>query len=258
VNADTALTPDSDVQGASRATFWVGNAVCKAVQILKADVLGTAGEMLDCDPETLSMNAKNVYLTRDPSQILSLADVAREFELMGKSRKVSGFFDASPHFPEETRPKYTPHFVTGAHMAEVHVDMETGVVAVTRFVAVHDVGQVINPHGVEGQIEGAVIMGLGTALKEVYIPGATTGFSNYILPIVDDIPDIEVILIEVPGYLGPLGAKGVGETAMLASTPAIINAVSRAIGARIREIPATPERVLGAIRENLLNGDLIS
>jgi aldehyde oxidoreductase len=107
---------------------------------------------------------------------------------------------------------------------------------------------VINPSGAQGQVEGAVLMGLGTALSEAYFPGITTGLSDYILPLVSDIPEIEVVLVEVPGYLGPLGAKGLGEAAMLPSTPAIINALSRAIGVRIRQVPATPERVLGAIQ----------
>lgn len=251
VNADTALTPDSDVQGASRATYWVGNAVCKAAQLLKLDIFGVVAEMLDCNPATLAIEDGWVFDERDPSCKITLVEIAREFDYLGKSRKVIGFFDQSQRFPEETRPTYTPHFVTGAHLAEVLVDMETGIVRVTRFVAVHDAGRVINPIGAEGQIEGAVIMGLGAALKEAYIPGKTTGFSNYILPIVDDIPEIEVILVEVPGYLGPMGAKGLGETAMLPSTPAIINAISRAIGVRIREIPATPERVLNAIQQSL-------
>ena len=134
--------------------------------------------------------------------------------------------------------------------------METGEVKVTRYVAVHDVGRVINPAGATGQIEGAVIMGLGTALKESYIPGSTSGFNSYILPSIDDIPKIEVILVEVPGYLGPMGAKGLGETAMLPSTPAIINAVSRAIGVRIRDVPATPECILQAIRIHRTNETL--
>jgi CO/xanthine dehydrogenase Mo-binding subunit len=128
--------------------------------------------------------------------------------------------------------------------------METGLVKVVRYVAAHDVGRVINPLGAQGQVEGAVIMGLGSALKEAYIPTESTGFSNYIMPMVDDIPNIEVILVEVPGIHGPLGAKGLGETAMLPSTPAIINALSRAIGVRIREIPAIPERVLQAIHSS--------
>jgi CO/xanthine dehydrogenase Mo-binding subunit len=103
--------------------------------------------------------------------------------------------------------------------------------------------------GAEGQVEGAVIMGLGSALTEGYKPGETTGLSDYILPMVGEIPEIEVHLVEVPSRQGPLGAKGLGETAMLPSTPAIINAVSRAIGVRIREIPATPEQVFRAINQ---------
>jgi CO/xanthine dehydrogenase Mo-binding subunit len=249
VNADTALTPDSDVQGASRATYWVGNAVCEAAQILKAEVLGTAAEVLDCDLTVLILDAHNVVDLNDPSKGILLQDLAREFDHMNKSRRVRGFFDLSPQFPEKIRPTYTPHFVTGAHMAEVQVDTETGMVDVTRYVAVHDIGRIINQAGAEGQVEGAVIMGLGAALTEAYIPGKTTGFSDYILPIIGEIPEIEVVLVEIPSRQGPLGAKGLGETAMLPSTPAIINAVSRAIGVRIREIPATPERVLNAIRQ---------
>jgi CO/xanthine dehydrogenase Mo-binding subunit len=249
VNADTALTPDSDVQGASRATFWVGSAVCQAVKNLKSEVLGTASEMLDCDPKTLKLDGLFVSNVINPSQKIPLAKVSREIDRLGKSRKVAGFFDLSPLFPETTRPMYTPHFVTGAHLAEVHVDIETGFVRVIRYVAAHDVGRVINPTGAEGQVEGAVMMGIGSALSEEFIPGETTGFNNYILPSVVDIPDIEVLLVEVPGYHGPMGAKGLGETPMLPSTPAVINAVSRAIGIRIRQIPATPERILKAVRQ---------
>jgi CO/xanthine dehydrogenase Mo-binding subunit len=249
INADTALTPDSDVQGASRATYWVGNAVCQAAQTLKAEILGTAAEVLDCNPDMLSLNAQDVVDSNKPSKKISLKGLAREFDQAGKSRKVRGVFDPSHLFPEESRPTYTPHFVTGAHMAEVQVDMETGEVRVMRYVAVHDVGRAINRAGAEGQVEGAVIMGLGAALTEAYIPGKTTGLSDYILPMIGEIPGIEVVLVEVPSRQGPLGAKGLGETAMLPSTPAIINAVSRAIGERIREIPATPERVLRAIHQ---------
>ena len=249
VNADTALTPDSDVQGASRATFWVGNAVCQAVETLKADMIGVAAELLDCDPDALDLNTSNISSSSDFSKRIALTDLATEFDRMGKSRRVPGFFDLTPQFPEESRPTYTPHFVTGAHMAEVRVDTETGEVRVTRYVAVHDVGRAINRAGAEGQVEGAVIMGLGAALTEAYIPGKTTGLSDYILPMIGEIPEIEVFLVEVPSRQGPLGAKGLGETAMLPSTPAIINAVSRAIGVRIREIPATPERVLNTIRQ---------
>jgi aldehyde oxidoreductase len=173
--------------------------------------------------------------------------VAQEFDHIGKTRKVIGLFDPSPLFPEETRPEYTPHFVTGTQLAEVIVNLCTGEVQVTRVVAAHDVGRAINPLDAKGQIEGAVVMGLGTALMEEVIPGASTGFRDYYLPTIKSVPEIEVILVEAPSFHGPLGAKGLGEAAILPSTPAIINAVSRAIGVRIRELPATPERVLRAI-----------
>jgi len=93
-------------------------------------------------------------------------------------------------------------------------------------------------------------MGLGAALMEEYIPGASTGFGDYYLPTIKSMPEIEVILVEVPSFHGPFGAKGLGEASILPSTPAMINAISRAIGVRIRELPATPERVLRRMSES--------
>ena len=158
------------------------------------------------------------------------------------------FFDLSPSFPQGSRPEYIPLFVTGAQLAEVLVHQATGEVQVLRVVAAHDVGRVINPLDAAGQVEGAVLMGLGAALMEEYLPGRSTGFSDYYLPTLKSMPEIEVILVEVPSRHGPHGVKGLGEAAMLPSTPAVINAVSRTIRARLRSIPPTPERVLRAIR----------
>jgi CO/xanthine dehydrogenase Mo-binding subunit/aerobic-type carbon monoxide dehydrogenase small subunit (CoxS/CutS family) len=248
VNADTARTPDSGIQGASRATYWVGNAVCNAVQNLKLGIQATAAELLDCPPADLTLVDGRVASRSEPAKSISLASVAQEFDNLGRSRKALGTFDLSPLFPEETRPEYVPLFVTGAHLAEVVVNLHTGEVRVTRVVAAHDVGRAVNPLDAKGQIEGAVLMGLGSALLEEFIPGHSRGFGDYYLPTVKSMPEIEVMLVEVPSFYGPHGAKGLGEAATLPSTPAIINAVSRAIGTRIREIPATPERVLQAIR----------
>jgi aldehyde oxidoreductase len=248
VNADTALTPDSGIQGASRATYWVGNAVSSAVGNLRLSILATAAEMLDRAPADLTFVDGRVAPRDDPSRSISLAHVAQEFDRLGLSRKVVGLFDLSPLFPEETRPEYTPHFVTGAQLAQVIVDLRTGEVRVTRVVAAHDVGRAINPVDARGQIEGAVVMGLGAALMEEVIPGRSTGFGDYYLPTIKSMPHIEVTLVEVPSFHGPLGAKGLGEAAILPTAPAIVNAVSRAIGARIRQLPATPERVRRAIQ----------
>jgi CO/xanthine dehydrogenase Mo-binding subunit len=140
--------------------------------------------------------------------------------------------------------------VTGAQVADVLVDMETGLVSVLRVIAAHDVGRVVNPLDASGQIEGAIVMGLGAALSEEYLPGQTSGLTQYLVPMAGSLPEIQAILVEVPSRLGPYGVKGLGEAAMLPSTPAIINALSRAVGSRIRSIPATPERILSVIKKS--------
>ncbi len=249
VNADTARVPDSGIQGASRATFFVGGAVCQVVQNLRDEVLGVAAELLDADPRGLVVDGDRVAGRDSAGAAVALREVAQEFDRLGKSRLVAGFFDLSPSFPEGSRPEYVPLFVTGAHLAEVMVHQGTGEVQVLRVVAAHDVGRVVNPLDAAGQVEGAVLMGLGAALMEEYLPGESTGFGDYYLPTLKSTPEIQVILVEVPSRHGPYGVKGLGEAAMLPSTPAIINAVSRAIQTRLRSIPATPERVLRAIRE---------
>jgi CO/xanthine dehydrogenase Mo-binding subunit len=114
--------------------------------------------------------------------------------------------------------------------------------------AAHDVGRVVNRLDAEGQIEGAMLMGIGAALMEEVIPGHTRGFADYYLPTVKSMPQTDVILVEVPGLHGPHGVKGLGEATFLPTPPAIIIAVSRAIGRRIRQTPATPERILAAMR----------
>jgi CO/xanthine dehydrogenase Mo-binding subunit/aerobic-type carbon monoxide dehydrogenase small subunit (CoxS/CutS family) len=248
INADTARTPDSGIQGASRSTYFVGGAVCAAARNLREGINAVASELLDCSPANLQFVDGDVVCQSDPSNRIALREVAAEFDRMERPRRVAGFFDLSPIFPEETRPEYVPCFVTGAQLVEVVVDLLTGAVQVTRVVAAHDVGRAINPVDASGQIEGAVVMGIGSALMEEVIPGASSGFGNYYLPTVKSMPETEVILVEVPGIHGPMGVKGLAEAAMLPTAPAIINAISRVVGSRIRSIPATPERVLAAVR----------
>jgi len=247
VNADTAFTPVSGIQGASRSTYWVGGAVSKAGALLKARILQTAAEMLDHPPDELGLNEDGVQSPQGVS--LPLADVAVEMERIGQSRKVRGIFAPAldPRSLGDPAPEYLPFFVSGAHLAEVEVHLHTGQVQVLRIVAAHDVGRAINPQGVRGQVEGAVLMSLGSALMEEYLPGISTGFSDYYLPTMRSAPEIVVIPVEVPSRWGPHGAKGLGEAASLPTAPAILNAIHHASGARIRELPATPERVLAAM-----------
>jgi CO/xanthine dehydrogenase Mo-binding subunit/aerobic-type carbon monoxide dehydrogenase small subunit (CoxS/CutS family) len=247
VNADTVLTPDSGIQGASRSTYWVGGAVSKAAALLRVRITQTAAEMLDQPPEALTLDGKAVRAPTGTS--LSLADIAAEMERIGQSRKVRGIFAPrlDARFRENPRTNYLPFFVAGAHLAEVEVCLDTGQVRVLRIVAAHDVGRAINPQGVRGQVEGAVLMSLGAALMEEYLPGTSTGFRDYYVPTMRSTPDIVVIPVEVPSRWGPKGAKGLGEAAALPTAPAILNAIHHASGARIRELPATAERILAAI-----------
>ncbi|MGC9333543.1 MAG: xanthine dehydrogenase family protein molybdopterin-binding subunit, partial [Anaerolineae bacterium] len=247
VNADTALTPDSGIQGASRSTYWVGGAVVQAVTRLRDLIVATAAEMLDQSPESLSLTAEVVL--GSGGAVLPLREIAREMERIGQSQRVKGVFapQLGPESKGDSRPEFLPFFVTAVHMAEVEVCLDTGQVRVLRVVAAHDVGRVINPQGVQAQIEGAVVMSMGAAMMEEYIPGVTTGFSNYYLPTIRSMPEIEVIAVEVPSRWGPQGAKGLGEAATLATAPAILNSIYNAAGARVRRLPATPERVLAAI-----------
>ena len=247
VNADTALAPDSGIQGASRSTYFVGGAVCKAAGNLRKSIQAVASELLDCDPADVTFEEGKVRSAQDPAKELPLSEVAAEFDRMGRSRRIPGFFDLTPQFPDEKRPQYAPLFCTGAQIAEVLVNLKTGIVQVERVVVAQDMGKTVNPVDAQGQIEGAVMMGVGTAIMEEVIPDATISFASYYVPTVKSMPEIETHLVEVGSLHGPLGVKGIAEAVMTPTAPAIINAISRVVHQRIREIPATPERVLEAI-----------
>jgi CO/xanthine dehydrogenase Mo-binding subunit len=143
--------------------------------------------------------------------------------------------------------------VFGAQVAEVEVDTITGEVQVLGIWAAHDVGRAVNPQGVEGQIEGGIVQALGQGLMEDYKLDngrtSTSGFAKYILPTALDVPRVNSIIIEDPDPIGPLGVKGIGEPAMVPTIPAIMNAIYDAVGVRITTLPATPEKVLMAIRD---------
>lgn len=139
-------------------------------------------------------------------------------------------------------------FVYGANVAEVEVDTETGKVDVIDFMAAHEVGQAISRSGVEAQIYGGVAMGLGYGLLEDFeiedgVP-KQLNFDEYLVPTAMDVPPIRAILVENPDPAGPFGAKSIGEPANEIAAPAIVNAIANATGQRVRELPASLERVL--------------
>ena len=129
-----------------------------------------------------------------------------------------------------------------AHVARVRLERETGAFQLTGYAAIQDVGRAINPPEAEGQVHGGAVQGLGRALGEALVYDGdgqlkTGSFLDYEVPAIDQVPDIDVTLIEVPSPVGPLGAKGVGEPPAIPGTAALANAVSRASGVRIREVP---------------------
>src|SRR6202008_1014039 len=130
-----------------------------------------------------------------------------------------------------------------AQIAEIEIDTRLGIVKTRRVTAAHDVGRAINPTPVEGQIHGAIAQGIGLALMEEYLPGRTENLHDYLIPTIGDVPEIECLLIEDPDPLGPYGAKGIGEPALIPTAPAILNAIYDATGVRLRHVPATPDRV---------------
>ena len=138
-----------------------------------------------------------------------------------------------------------------AHIAEVEIDLETGLISLVRMVAAHDSGQVINPMFAEGQVEGGILQGMGMALSEQYVfkDGRiqNPNFTNYRVPTAMDYPEIEVHFVGKPDPNGPFGAKSIAEVSIVPVAPAIANAVYDAVGVRLRRIPFTPQRVKAAI-----------
>jgi aldehyde oxidoreductase len=159
-----------------------------------------------------------------------------------------GRFDP-PTTPLDADGQGVPYATYGfaAQTAEVEVDIELGTVKVRRIVAAHDVGRAINPQQVEGQIHGGIAQGLGLALMEEYLPGRSENLHDYLIPTVGDMPEIEVMIVEDREPLGPYGAKGIGEPALIPTAPAILGAIRHATGVRLTRVPATPDRVLAAL-----------
>lgn len=251
VSGDTTLTPDTGASSGSRVIYTEGNAVQEAAVLLKEAILSTASELLDLSLEKLELRDGAVAPLKETGisgPTASLAEVARARLAAGSSLRFEGRFRPTP-MHDSLSGQASPYLVhvSATHMAEVEVDTKEGTVRVLRVVAAHDVGRVIYALGLKGQIEGAVSMGLGFALKEAFHPGETTGFKQYRIPTTRDTPDIVPLMVEMTDPSASLGAKGAAECATVAVAPAITNAIANAIGVRIHDLPATPPRVLALI-----------
>jgi CO/xanthine dehydrogenase Mo-binding subunit len=254
--ADTELTPESGSSSATRQTYFTGSAVQLAASELKQQLRDIAAAHLQELVYEIKIENGEAFNVFHPEKRLTLKELAHEGKKRGFSLEATSLFKP-PTMPEDTKTGQSMRaFVTylfGSHACQVLVDTETGEVKVERYIACHDVGKAINPDQVIGQIQGGVTMGIGMALmEEVVLKNGkilNPGFTDYILPTIRDVPEIECIVLEIPDPGGPFGAKGVGEPPLIGTGPAVLSAIYDAIGKPIRELPATPERVWRAMQQ---------
>jgi len=244
ISGDTAITPDCGKTSASRQTLVTGKATFLAGRQLRSKILTMAGA---CDCARVHFGDGDITASED-AKTFPLALENLPLDSYGYVITCEATFDPPTSALDENG-QGIPYAVYGfgAHMAEVEVDIELGTVRVLKVTAAHDVGRAINPTLIEGQIEGGVAQGLGMALMEEFFPGKGENLHDYLIPSAGDIPPIESILIEDPSSIGPFGAKGIGEQAVIPTAPAILNAIHDATGVRVRKTPATPDRLRAAI-----------
>lgn len=244
-SADTAISPDAGKTSASRQTFVTGKAAEKAGRALRDQILRFANVSTNA---TLTLYGKVV--------VVHEGEAVRRIDLTNLAANAEGYvFEATESYDPPTTPldakgQGKPYAVYGygAQIAELEVDLKLGTVKLVKITAAHDVGRAINPVMVEGQIEGGIAQGIGMALMEEYIPGRTENLHDYLIPTIGDVPPIESILVEVPDSEGPFGAKGLGEHVLIPTAPAILNAIRHATGVLVTKVPATPYRIMAAIR----------
>lgn len=231
---------------ASRQTFVSGKAAQLAGENLRAKIIHLAEVS---DKATIHIEGEKLT-AKDGSgeHLIILSDILPQEN--GDVLTGEGTFDP-PTTPLDENRQGSPYatYGFGAQIAEVDVDTLLGTTKVLRIAAAHDVGKTINPTQVEGQIHGGIAQGLGLALMEEYIQGVSENFHDYLMPTVGDMPEIEVILIEDPEPLGPYGAKGIGEHALIPTAPAILGGIKHATGVSIHHLPATPDRVFSTLQQ---------
>jgi len=253
--ADTASCQETGPTVASRVIVIGGRATQIAAQKLKEKILAVGGDILGCDPSKLTIQNAVVRHSDDPEWTVSFQRIVEECFKRGISLTETGFYAAPKcEFDHENSQGTTYlQYTYGAVVAEVEVDMELGVVKPLKITAAYDVGKAINPLSLEGQIEGATIQGLGYGLMEqvTHTDGivANPTLGDYYIPTSLDIPELQTIIVEFPGAVGPFGAKAMGEPPIDLPAAAIANAVAHATGSRVFSIPLTAEKVLFAMKE---------
>ena len=216
----TATTTQTGPSAGSRQTYLSGGALVNAIEQLKAAMKEAGGKTYE-----------------------ALQKAGKPTRFMGHKKVVA-------EAPLDMKTGQGPTFESQVHdiqMAEVEVNTETGAVKVLRMVTIVDAGKVIHPQNLEGQLEGGMDQGVGYALREEYIHGKTKDWITFKFPTMKTAFDSEIIIKETPRSTGTLGGTGIGEMTMVPTAPAVINAIVDACGARVFNLPATPEKVKAAL-----------
>jgi CO/xanthine dehydrogenase Mo-binding subunit len=256
ISTDSQVTPLAGTVTATRALMMSGNAAKLAAENVRKIILDKASQMLSVSAGKLDIKKKSVYSVDAKKKRLPLVDVIKQCateQILPQSLATFKAPTSEPVTDEVITDPVFPDYTFGAQAAEVEVDTETGEVKVLKWVTAYDIGQAINLNRVEGQMEGGAAQGLGFGLMEDYlevegVPWTWT-LHEYLVPTAKDVPDIKTVVLQSKTGKGPFGAKGIGEPAITAAAPAVVNAIRDAIGVRIKHIPATPERIFFALKD---------
>jgi len=240
VMGDTAVVPFDLQTSASRSTVFMGQAVLRACQDIKTQLGRIAGE-------------------HDPQRAMSLPDLLRAHLGTVRGELIGVGSYRKEHQPDHPLGGTASFYEFGCTASEVVVDQDTGEIQLVRHVTVADVGKAINPLQVEGQDEGAAVMGLGHTLMEHLILDErgrirNLGALDYRIPTTKDMPkEVVSLVVENGDGPGPYGAKGAGEGGLMPTSPAVAAAVAEATGVAIHALPLTPERVWREIGQQRTN-----
>jgi len=238
---DTDSVGYTEVTGGSRTIYSMGNAVYQACLDLLNQLKERAASALGVPADAVEYRERRFYFRDDPDRGIPLSELARTVVTRGGGVIGKGL---------TTRLQPAPAFAV--HVVDVEVDPETGRTRILKYTAFQDVGRAVNPSQIEAQIHGGVVQGIGWALSEGYVFDRGVLLNptllDYRQPTAADAPPIDIELVEVPASDGPFGVRGVGEAPIVPPPAAIANAIYRATGVRIKQLPMTPERVFWELR----------
>jgi xanthine dehydrogenase molybdenum-binding subunit len=237
---DTDSIGYTEMSGGSRTTFATGIAAITAARDVIAQMRRRAALLWTVEVQDVAFDRGVFLCHRDGDRRMTFAEVAERLAETGGA--VTGTGNVDPQGWGG---------VFGTHIVDVQVDPETGKVDILRYTVVQDVGKAVHPGYVEGQMQGGAVQGVGWGLYEGYQYNTrgdmiNPGFLDYKIPTALDVPMIETVMVEVPGPNHPYGVRGVGEVPIVPPPAALANAIYRATGVRIRDLPMTPARILEA------------